>query len=57
MKSITVNNNSTAMSNHKKEIQKMHVAANPHALFRYKPELAEQASSKEKTTKSSCCIL
>jgi ankyrin repeat protein len=40
-----------------KEIQKMHVAVNPHALFRYKPELAEQANSQEKTNKSSCCIL
>ncbi|WP_342220717.1 hypothetical protein [Rickettsiella endosymbiont of Miltochrista miniata] len=40
-----------------KECQKMHVAVNPYALFRYKPELTEPSSSQEKTTKSNCCIL
>lgn len=40
-----------------KESQKMHVATNPHALFRYKPELIEQTSSQEKTTTNCCCIL
>lgn len=40
-----------------KECQKMHVAVNPYALFRYKPELTEPSSSQEKTTKNCCCIL
>jgi hypothetical protein len=40
-----------------KESQKMHVAANPHALFRYKPELSEKVDPQDKATKSCCCIL